>query len=97
MWLKMSLPNTQKINIDTSRTIEPHWYPARLIGHVEKDNHSVISSHIEFELIGMDNHIWSVLAHEESNLPKIKRLKQALGMADEDTDLTPYYNHQLMK
>jgi CheY-like chemotaxis protein len=92
----MSLPNTQRINIDTSRSIEPHWYPARLIGHVEKDNQSVISSHIEFELIGKNIHIWSVLAHEEPNLPKIKRLKQALGMADEETDLTPYYNRQLM-
>jgi CheY-like chemotaxis protein len=92
----MSLPNTQKIKIDKTRMIESNWYRARLVGHVEKDNNNVISSHIEFELLEKDQHIWSILAHEESSLPKIQRLKQALGMADEETDLTPHYNKHVM-
>jgi len=91
----MSLPNTQKIQIDKSLAIPPGWYNAILIGHVEKDNQGIISSHIEFELTDRSSRVWAVISHEEMNFSTIKRLKEALGMKDEDTDLKPFYDHSL--
>lgn len=92
----MSLPNTQKIQIDLGNTLESNWYDAVLVGHVEKDNQNIVSSHIEFSLIENSKRVWAVLPHDDGSLQKIKRLKLALGMADEEVDLQPYYNKQLM-
>lgn len=92
----MALPNTQKISVDKSQAIKANWYEAIIIGHVEKDNNSIVSSHIEFKLVENKKHIWSVLTHDQSNLHHIKRLKQALNMADDESDLKDYYNISMM-
>ena len=91
----MSLPNTQKIQINGNKTIPADWYNAVFLGYIEKENQAVIYSHLEFDLGDMNRKIWSVLAHDENSLDKIMRLKQALGMSDEEVDLTPYQNKQI--
>jgi hypothetical protein len=91
----MALPDTQKVKIDQTRAFKPGWYNAVLIGHVEKSDQSVISSHIEFELTDTQKRIWAMLSHDQDSLALIKRLKQALGMNDADTDLNLYYNKAL--
>ena len=92
----MALPNTQKISVDKSHAIKSDWYQAVLIGHVEKDNENVTSSHIEFEIATLKKRVWAVLVHDESDLHRIKRLKQAFEMSDEESDLTPYYNKSVL-
>ncbi len=92
----MALPNTQKINVEKSQAIKADWYEAILIGHVEKDNNDITSSHIEFELAQSMKHIWAVLTHDEENLHRIKRLKQALEMDDNESDLGAHYKKHLM-
>jgi len=91
----MSLPNTQKIRIDGNKTLSADWYKAVFLGHIEKENQTVTCSHLEFNLEDVNRKIWSVLPHDENSLDKIIRLKQALGMPDEEVDLTPYHNKQI--
>lgn len=92
----MPLPDTKRIQFDLGNTVDSNWYEAILVGHIEKDNDSVLSSHIEFCLLENNKRVWAVLPHDEESLQKIKRLKLALGMADEESELQPYYNKQLL-
>lgn len=92
----MPLPDTKKIQFDLGNTVDSNWYEAILVGHIEKNNENILSSHIEFCLIENKKRVWAVLPHDQDSLQKIKRLKQALGMADEESELQPYYNKQLL-
>jgi CheY-like chemotaxis protein len=91
----MSLPDTQKIQINGNKTLPADWYDAVFLGHIEKENQAVISSHLEFDLKDMDRKIWAVISHDENSLDKIIRLKQALSMADDEVDLTPYHDKHI--
>jgi len=91
----MSLPDTQKIQINGNKTLPADWYNAVFLGHIEKENQAVTSSHLEFDLEDIGRKIWSILSHDETSLDKIIRLKQALGMSDEEVELTPYYNKRI--
>jgi len=91
----MSLPNTQKLQVDLNQTLAPNWYKAVFLGHIEKINQGVTNSHLEFDIINQNRHIWAVLPHQYDSLDKIKRLKQALGMTDDEIDLKPSYNKKI--
>jgi len=91
----MSLPNTQKIQINGNKTLPADWYNAVFLGHIEKENQGVTCSHLEFELGDMNRKIWSVIPHDENSLDKVIRLKLALDMSAEEIDLAPYHNKRI--
>ena len=91
----MSFSNIQKIETKINIELQQGWYNAILLRHIEKTHQNVPYTFVEFQIDENFSRVWAVFPHQPESMAKLKRLKQAIGMNDQETDLKPYYKKRL--
>jgi hypothetical protein len=93
----MGLPNTSNVKSGDFPKIKADWYGMRFVDFETKtDKNGDNYTEIELNFADSDRPAWANLSHNEDFLWKAKQFKEAIGMADSESDLTPYKGALLM-
>jgi len=87
--------NSKTIKLNQNINIKPGWYKASFVHYVEKQVQNIAYSYLEFQLKDSNNRIQAILPIQNNSMPKIKRLKQALGMSENESDFKQYLKKHL--
>lgn len=93
----MGMPNTSNVKSGDFPAIKADWYPMTFLEFSdEQDKNNEDFTKIELGFIDSERKAWINLSHSEDFLWKVKQFKEAIGMGDSETDLTPYKGAKLM-
>ncbi len=92
----MGLPNTTGIELNEFPPIKADWYELILESAEEKFSKAKNKyTRLTFKIEGQPGKAWGNVSHVEDALWKVKQLKQAIGMLDNESELNDYIGSRL--
>jgi len=91
----VSQSNSKTMKLNCNADIKPGWHKASFIHYDEKKVQNVSCYLLEFQLEDSNNRVRSIMPIQNKYKIKIKRLKQALGMTESDSNFKQYLNKKL--
>ena len=92
----MEMPDTTGVEPQDFQPIEEGWYKLKIEKYKEKTSREGNKYlKIWFRTDNFPGYIWGNLSYKKSSLGRLKIFKEAIGMADNETDLAGYEDVEL--
>lgn len=92
----MGIPNTEGVPLTSFSEVRDGWYEGEFIGEEDGSGDKGTYTKVSCRVSDTSRRVEGYLSHAPQALFKIKQFKLAIGMKDEEEDLTPYIGAKLL-